>query len=67
MATQVDRFDKYKMYVVEGSVLRLAIRVMERLYTEQRMNADEMRDWTNELNVQLHDLEMQELITLNKE
>ena len=36
-------------YLVEGHVIRAVEALMQRLYTEQRMDADLMRDWGNKL------------------
>lgn len=54
MASQIDRFDRNAIYNVEGTTPRALVVLMERLYEERRMNADEMRDWANSLYVHLN-------------
>lgn len=48
-----DRFDGDKLYGVEGATVRRIADLMDRLYSEQRMDAEEMRDWGNILNAHL--------------
>lgn len=45
----VVRFDEQEVYYIEAPVLVHLEALMRRLGTEQRMNADEMRDWMNYL------------------
>lgn len=47
------KFDPDSAYAVSGLLLVELEQMMRRLFTEQRMTADEMRDWANLLYLRL--------------
>jgi len=48
-----DHLSRYQgeYYIIPGKMLRDCVRLMHRLYSEDRMSADDMRDWAHGLDL----------------
>lgn len=53
---ELAKFQPFHQYAVNGNLLRALVNLKHRLYSQERMNADEMRDWGNILFTQLQDV-----------
>lgn len=50
------KYDPDEPYMVEGRLLNELRILTSRLFSEQRISADEMRDWANLLHLRLGDV-----------